>query len=191
MKAQTSDWEAALQRLETLELHNRRLKQMGAVVLALAASVLLLGQTASKRTVEANEFILSDANEKHRAALTLDETKGPSLTLYDANQKERVRLALSDRGARMVFLDGNGSERVTLSVENDITSLRLSRPEGSSVSLDVATLGAGMAVTDKDGFKTAIGTTGLLTRGTAEMCKTSSASVVLSNKDNRVIWKAP
>ncbi len=49
-------------RLLKLEKQNRRFKQLGAVVLAIAAVTVVMGQTPSKKTVEANEFILGDGS---------------------------------------------------------------------------------------------------------------------------------
>jgi hypothetical protein len=44
---------------------------------------------------------------------------------------------------------------------------------------------------DKDGFETSIGTTDLVTTRTGETHKTSGASVVLFDKDKKVLWQAP
>ena len=59
---QALDSSVLMERLEKLEKQNRRLKQVGAVALVLAASILLMGQAPARRTVEANEFILKDAS---------------------------------------------------------------------------------------------------------------------------------
>ena len=58
-----------MNRLERLEKQNRRIKQIGALALILIASVLLMGQASSKRTVEANQFMLKDTSGRLRATL--------------------------------------------------------------------------------------------------------------------------
>ena len=60
MSSPTPDWTAVVERLEKLERQNRRMKQVGAVALIIAAAVLLMGQASPNRTVEANEFVLQD-----------------------------------------------------------------------------------------------------------------------------------
>ena len=44
---------------------------------------------------------------------------------------------------------------------------------------------------DREGFQTTIGTTDLVTPRTGETHKTSAASLVLFDKDKKVLWKAP
>jgi hypothetical protein len=45
------------ERLERLERQNQNLKRAGTAILVLAASILLMGQAATTKTVEANRFI--------------------------------------------------------------------------------------------------------------------------------------
>ena len=197
MIPQTSDWTAVVGRLEKLEKQNRRLKQVGAVALVLAVALLLMGQVwqtqavnaqaPATRTVEANEFVLKDANGKVRGrwsmtalgpAFALLDGKGrrraelyvladvPRLTLFDGNEKRRAVLGLVADSPRLALFDGNGN----LQAELDRTSLELS---------------------DEEGFKTTIGSTNLVTPRTGETHTTSAASVVLFDKDKNVLWKAP
>ena len=67
MESGTTEWAVMMNRLERLEKQNRRFKQIGSLALILLGSVLLMGQAAPRRTVEANEFILKDENGKSRA----------------------------------------------------------------------------------------------------------------------------
>src|SRR3989338_10400780 len=67
MELGTSEWTAVMKRLEKVEKQNRRFKQIGALALILAGSVLLMGQASPQRTVEATRFVLKDANGKSRA----------------------------------------------------------------------------------------------------------------------------
>ena len=56
-------------RLLKVEKQNRRFKWLGAAVLAFVAVIAVMGQVPSKKTVEANEFILRDAGGNVRAKL--------------------------------------------------------------------------------------------------------------------------
>jgi hypothetical protein len=73
MKSQLHGLEDIQKRLLRLEKQNRRLKQLGAAVLILSASVIGMGQMPSKKTVEANEFILRDDGGNIRARLFMTE----------------------------------------------------------------------------------------------------------------------
>jgi hypothetical protein len=87
-------------RLLRLERQNRRFKQLGAVMLAIAAVIVVMGQAPAKKTVEANEFILRDDSGNVRAKLSMVIPAGaapgspvsPQLALIDDKGKERVKL---------------------------------------------------------------------------------------------------
>ena len=66
MNAPKVDWVTVVGRLETLEKQNHRLKVVGTAVLILAAAFVLMGQAPRTQTVEANEFVLKDADGKVR-----------------------------------------------------------------------------------------------------------------------------
>ena len=169
MMVQIPEWDSVVHRLEKVEKQNRRLKQTGALASILIASVLLMGQASPKRTVEANEFVLRDANGKERAWLGVIGS-GPMLALYDASGKERVRLVALAGGSNFALFNANGEAAARLAVIADAPTLDLS---------------------DKEGFQTTIGTADLITPGTGETSKTSAASMVLFDKDKKVLWKAP
>ncbi len=98
------------QRVEKLEKANRRLKLAGALALALVACLLLLGAASPKRTVEAEEFNLRDANGKVRALLAM-AAKRPMFVLSDANGKMRATLAITADGPLLGLFDANGNPR--------------------------------------------------------------------------------
>ncbi len=70
MTSQETTLEEIRERLIKLEGQNRRLKQMGAVALVVAASLLVMAQASPFKTVEANEFILRDNSGNVRARLS-------------------------------------------------------------------------------------------------------------------------
>jgi hypothetical protein len=94
----------------------------------------------------------------------------PALTLLDKQNKERAAVDFGPSGARLVMSDSSGEPRTLLGVSDDKAYLEMS---------------------DKQGFKTAIGSTDLITPLTGETHKTSAASIVLFGKDKKVLWSAP
>lgn len=68
MSNNSLDLQALAQRLERLEKQNPRLKRVGIIALLALASFVLMGQAATKRRVEANEFILKDSDGRVKAA---------------------------------------------------------------------------------------------------------------------------
>ena len=172
MMTQTSDWSVVMERLEKLEKQNRGLKQAGAVALIVVAAILLMGQAATKKTVEANEFILKDASGKVRAKLFMKE--GPDLVFYDSNGKDLAWLGVHPLlGPTLSFYSANGK----------------SGPLRDGLAIDLNQ--TGLAIFDDSGFETRIGSTDLITAATGETHTTSAASVILFNKDKKVLWKAP
>ena len=234
MESGTSEWTVVMNRLERLEKQNRRFKQMGALALILISSVLLMGQAAPKNIVEADEFILRDANGNTRANLDvagnvpklrlydanqevramLDANPGPSgpgLTLFDANGKPRASLFVTakgpgislanangksganlileeSRGPGLDLYDTNGKPRVSVYVNQDGPAIRLLHASGKTRTLLDET---NLELSNDEGFRTTIGSAQLVTPRTGETHKTSAASVVLFDKDKKVLWQAP
>jgi hypothetical protein len=114
--------EAILTRLDRLEAQNRRLKRAGVGALVIAAAVLLMGQARPVRTVEAQNFLLKDANGTVRARLSIELADRPTLSLLDAHGSPLVSLA----GGQDPFLTLNragSEEQVTISVSRELSGL--------------------------------------------------------------------
>ena len=205
MIPQPSDWTAVVERLEKLERHNRKLKQMGAVVLVLAASVLLMGQAAPKKTVEANEFILKDENGRISGSWIIVDGS-PQLSFF--GQKGNVAVSLGESGVGppkenrqlvmryggpfLTLYDADGNRRAWLGVDRDGPGMAFSDANGDSRAyLRVVEGAPSLSLFDKEGFETTIGTKRLVTPSTGETHKTSAASMVMFDKDKKVPWKAP
>ncbi len=114
-KPMISDPHDLAQRVEKLEKANRRLKLAGVLALTLVGCLLLLGVASPNRTVEAEQFILRDANGKEQAALRMS-AEGPELGFLDANGKVRLMLTLSEGIPGLGFFDANGKARALLGV---------------------------------------------------------------------------
>ena len=77
------------------------------------------------------------------------------------------------------LFDTNGTRRATLSLGSASAELVLAADETR------------IRLADKEAFKTEIGNANLILPQTGETRKTSAASVLLSDKDEKVLWKAP
>ncbi len=130
MGPQTADWHALAERIENLENQNRRLKQVGAVALIIAAAVLLMGQASPQRTVEANEFVLKDSSGTVRGRFSTYE-QNTHLWLYDANGKSRLWLHVGG----LVLWDNDGKTRAALSMNEEETILDLIGTNGGGLTI--------------------------------------------------------
>jgi hypothetical protein len=174
MNSDIQVFEQVQERLLKLERQNRRFKQAGAAALTVAASLLLMGQTARTKpvqasqsnTVEATQFILKDKTGKVRATFSIDErpdNSGPvQLVFYDGEGKERVRLNSgvlpSMTGGTLSLADEKGKGRVFISASDAL---------GPSLGLD-----------DSKGFPVT-----LLTTDRAAMPDLEAKSVILKDAD--------
>lgn len=201
--------DAIVARLERLEKRDRRVKQGALVGLLLLTCIGLMAQTTRKKTtvaapppppapvgpkiVEAEAFILKDANGKVRAELSMSGT-GPSLKLRDQAGMALVSLSLNDgqpggpfvlltdsqhqASLSMSVLEGKGSQLALIGDRPDIQLRMAIAPEGTTLELS-----------DKDGFGTTIGNSVQAAKN-GKVKNTSGASIVLFDKDRKSIWSA-
>jgi hypothetical protein len=163
---------AVLERLERLERQNRRFKRAGLLTLTAVGAMVLMGQAAPKRrTIEAEKFVLRGPDRKIQAAL-LSDNSGPHLILFQADGNEpaasfgRTGLLMSGHGILDLSL-GPGGARLAFYDEH-------ARPRAEWLVTEQSTL---LHVWDAGGFKFTLGTSG--------------ASLVMLDKDRKVIWRAP
>lgn len=178
MLPETPSLEIVLQRLQTLEKQNRRLKRSGLLVLVLVGSVLFILSaakhqampTAATEIVEAQRFVLKNARGEIRAILGVELDGDPYLSFWDADDHLRIGLGVWTKEPALNIFDSKGNRRLSLYGSVD---------------------GPSIEVTDAAGFKAVVGTTDLQTDRTGEAHRTSAASVVMLGKDGKVIWRAP
>jgi hypothetical protein len=117
----TNNLEDLQDRLLRLEKQNLRFKQFGAAALIAVTSLLAMGQAPSKKTIEANEFILRDSGGNIRARLSVDEktTFAPAqFVLFgkDGGQKIMLDSGIPKiSGGTLKLADDQGRDRVYLS----------------------------------------------------------------------------
>ncbi len=210
MTSQESVFEEIRGRLTGLERQNRRLKGTGAASLIVTASLILLGQASPKKTIEANEFILRDSSGNVRARLFMSEKKTanvatpgatgsspitifptPTLALYDDKGKTQ-QLTLDGDGyieaKQVTVFDSQGNALGVFGAISGSAGLGLANSKAETkTSLEPGRL----ELIDDQGFEANLGTMEIVTPGIGETRKTSAASLVLSDKDKKVIWKAP
>ena len=89
----------------------------GALVSWLFPGRAAFAQGGTQKVVTAQKFRLVDSEGKGRAALWVDDDRGPGLVLYDATGKERVRLD-NGPGPRpgLTLRDATGEVQLTLFV---------------------------------------------------------------------------
>jgi hypothetical protein len=213
--SETRDLDALLSRVERLEKENRRLKQGALAFLLLIASVGLMAQTKQKPSapsssqrqkgrapapapagptaVEAQGFILKDANGHVRAELGLTGSS-PSLKFKDESGSALVTLALNadaPGGPLLLLSDPQHHASVALSVlEHAGPQLSLTGERADiQLHMGVAPDGTTLELSDKDGFTTSIGNGVVAKNNQAK--QTSAASIVLYGKQRKVLWSVP
>lgn len=210
MNAPSHENDLLLVRIERLEKQNRRMKQGGLACLLVLASVGLMAQTQHKKptthkpvppppvvlpdNIEAQSFILKDANGKPRAELSMSGT-GPSFKLRDQNGSALVTLSLNDsapNGALLLMSDPQHAAGLSISVlEGAGSQVTMTGPNADiQAHIGASADGSTIDLMDQNGFSTAIGD-GMLTTKSGQFKKTTAASIALFNKDRKVLWSAP
>jgi hypothetical protein len=204
MTSQETALEEVRERLTKLERENRRLKQIGAGALIVAASLFVMGQATSRKTIEASEFILRDNSGNMRARLWVMEANtvavtgvpvalraSPTLAFYD-EKDTRAKLVLdagSVNAGAFIVSDSEGESRGSFEM-NAGQGARLLLLDSRGAQRALLEPGH-LQVSDDEGFKAGLGEQNLAMPRTGETRKTSAASLLLFDKDKKVIWKAP
>jgi hypothetical protein len=190
MKPKPHGYEDFQDRLRKLEKPNRRFKQIGVAAAIVPSLLFLMGQAASRKTVEANEFILRDSGGNIRGKLSADESSAAQFLLFDPNGNEKVRVDSGAIGSgTRIMLSGSAVILSNSAGDNSLlapnTLLMTNVGEKSGIELGPGKL----RIADAQGFSAAFGVTDMVTLSTGETRKTSAASLVLFDKNKNVIWK--
>ncbi len=252
---------AIKQRLEKVERENSRLKRAAMALLFIAACVLMMGQSSSKKTLTAERFILIDGAGKHRAVLEFDQDQ-PRLVFNDLEEKTRMRLGIIVRSAEpegglsdelrkalaedrrrnavpgLVIADHEANDVLTLGVYGGHPNLSMQLPSKQEAALWIGDRGptlklndgkrgimatawkdsdeglskgpairvmsgvplfepdtvievGSIRLSDADGFRTHVGVTTIVAPQTGEKRMRPAASLVLIDKNDKVLWSAP
>jgi hypothetical protein len=182
MTIRECDYQSLQKRVDALEKQNRRYKQAGFILLIVAACAVFMAQAASKRVVEAEDFVLHDSDGHIRARLGMWTGAQPSLAFYDsvgnlrvlvdgnlpevaildsATKTTRASMGMLPTGPTFSLQDRQGNTRAMLNLFD-------SRNAGSAGFYDEKGIGRAGIGFDKDG-----------------------PSVVLNDASGKIIWSAP
>ena len=210
MSETTHEKDLIVSRIERLEEQNRRLKRGALACLVAIASFGLMGQAQRKSTrapaptpapapaipkkIEAESFILKDANGRVRAELSITGT-GPSLKLRDQSGTALVTLSLNDEkpaGPFLLLSDPQHHAGLSMSVLGGAGSQLSLTGERADIQAHIGVTpdGTALVLTDQDGFTTNIGNGVQPSKG-GQIKKTSAASITLFSKNRKVLWSAP
>ena len=180
-------------RLLRVEKQNRLLKQLGASLLILVTSLVVMGQAPSKKTVEANEFILRDEGGSIRARLFITAKSTTNMNIpgigtpMPVTFNPKATLALYDEKEQVsgiVDADSISFFKYHVLLSGGILSLG---DEKAGVVVSPYSLG----LYDEQGYQATLGRSALVTPRTGETQMRSAASLVMFDKNKNVIWKAP
>ncbi len=150
-----------VQRMDSLERENRRLKLSGIIVLFLIGAVVLMGQakpSKGAKVIEAEEIIIRDKNKQIRVSIS-------SLGIHVLNAEE----------VTSVFSDG-----ITLGTRK----LRL-------MVLSNTSTGPSLSLVDRQGNIRALLGASLEMTGTGAVTRRAESSLTLFDQKGEVIWSAP
>ena len=172
----TQQMEVIVQRLDRLERKNHLLKKAGVAALSTIVAVVLMAQALPSRVaklVEAERFLVRDTAGKPRATLGLLPDGSPSLNLIDEDGNIRMAVGMKPEGSPSLNLyDKTQTNRAVLAT----------LPDGSPALVLFNKAGETQALLGSN-FPMRIHPEDITTR--------PASSLVLFDKEGKVIWKAP
>jgi hypothetical protein len=157
---------------------------------------------------------LSDANGNLRAMLSLDGSGDAGVWLFDAKGKPEVVVGTAGAARWLSFYSAEGragvdlwtgggessgltmyrSDSVRVSLADDTTThghLEFSQSGEPTRVREWKVYGPTLGLFDPQGYSTQVGTTALMVPSSGETRTTSAASIIVLDKDSKVIWRAP
>lgn len=171
-----------------------RAKKPAAPATAAATAPPPTAPFAMPKNIEAESFVLKDANGRVRAELGMSG-EGPSLKFRDQSGTALVTLSLLDSapgGPLLLLSDGQHRSSLSMSVASGSGSQLSLIGERADIQahIGVAPDGTTLELTDKDGFTTSIGN-GVKAAKNGQAKTTTAGSITLYGKDRKVLWSAP
>jgi len=129
--------------------------------------------------------------KSHRAAFSVKDGT-PAMDFFDRDGNPRASMEAGPTEAAVRLWDTKRSSTVELSNSNVLSDLEILDP-GGEVTLGLLEHNAGprLELRDKAGFSAVLGNTNLVVPRTGKTENTSAASLVLFDKDGKVLSSAP
>ena len=191
MRSEIPELQAIRERIAELELQNRRLKRGGMAILVVLSAVILMGQVAPPaRVVEAQRFVIKDKDGKERGSFATIG-KGSELTLGNINAQPMMRLIVSTDASDLHFY-GSSQSGMNLGVDTGNPDISMAGAEGSGEArITFGDDGPTMKLEDAKGSSAILGATKLEKPAKRAVHPPSAASLILLDKDKKVIWQTP
>lgn len=179
-----------LARLASLERRYRRMNWMWSSVVLLGGATLIMGQTEIPQTVTARSFVVVDSEGEVRAEIS---TAGgsPLVVLRDLKGRRRVELAVADTIPNLALFDTSGSTAAVLSAGPGAPTLALRNGAAGGA---VIAQGNGPSIGLIDGeqrVRAIFGSTQLVTERTGTAQNLAPSSLVLFDREGRIVTKLP
>jgi hypothetical protein len=201
MNPQAPSLENLQERILQLESQNRRFKRLGIAGLAAIALVALMGQAPARKVVEASEFDVKDAAGNVRLRLGVD-SKNDTAELWLQTSKGDEGTSISQNGIVMKR-DGVGrtilgESSITLTNSKGQPNVRITADDDAERDLFIEgntgflqyLPGHALEISDNNGYETFVGSADV--PGAAKAGEsTTAASVILTDPDRKILWKAP
>jgi hypothetical protein len=196
LTSHASELAGVVSRLNRIEKQNVRLRAVGFIILFLAVAGLLMGQALPRsRVVEAEAFILKDGQGKTRARLSLRNGFSPGLELYDKDGNVRAILGMDpDSSSGLLFFDEEQKPRASLGLNMDGPRLWFAdKSNKTRASINLSPDGSpGLELLDQEGnMRAVLGSTSIVTARTGSVDQRPESSLVLFDKNWKILWKAP
>jgi len=196
LTSRESELAVVVARLNRIEKQNARLRVVGLTILFLAVAGLLTGQALPRsKVVEAEAFILKDGQGKTRARLSLRTGFSPGLELYDKDGNLRAILGTDpDSSSGLLFFDEEQKPRASFGVNVDGPRLWFAdKSNKTRASINLSPDGSpGLELLDKEGnMRAVLGSTSIVTARAGSVDQRPESSLVLFDKNWRILWKAP
>jgi hypothetical protein len=191
MTSDIPELHAILERISKLEVQNQRLRRGGLTILAFLSAVILMAQAAPfPRVVEAQRFILKDSDGNVRGWMgTIG--KGSELALGNVNAQPMMRLIVSIDSSDLHFF-GSRKSGMNLGLDSGNPDISMIGAEGKGAAgITFRERGPSLTLEDAEGFSTIVGATQLEKPTNTRAHLTSAASIILLDKDKKVIWQTP